>query len=177
MEDDMEDLSKNLNKYFQPEGAPVSERRYVSGLLFEGMYEVQNRKVNATQVNIKDFIRLSPNALAQGTLNSGESLDLLTTLTPAPPNQNDINFGIPYIAVYQGTIVSSPDADDQIFPQTGDNVVAEDWIVSGAFDWHAYDGTISAWSATVKNISAGLQPVWAVTQWKWCLYNSTDQEL
>lgn len=153
--------------------SPVTSPHRQSGFQFDMQSEVQGRFARLSSINIKNFILLSDNATGAGTLSNGQTAGLSSELTPAPPHQFDINFAVPYVAIYQGT---TNDANFQIYPTIGGSITPGQWTVQGALDWHLYDGIKSSWGGAITNVSAGAsKAILFITQWKWIIYNNTIQ--
>lgn len=161
-----------LNPYMMPLNAPITRPSPVAGYNFDMQNEVQGRFIRASLVNIKRFIDLTGTSSAVGTFGSGASLFLSTTLSPDPPHQFDLNFGVPYIAVYQGTAAVG---SLQIYPTLGNGIPSGRYHAYGDFDWNNWQQFNSVWSGVLENVTGGDQSILFVTQWKFITYNNTTQ--
>lgn len=166
-----------LNPYNQPLDSPIARPnvppRYIPWQ-FGRTQGYQGRQVKVSKLNVKKPFQLSALATSQGTCGNGNTLDIVTTLTPNAPHANEINFGDPYIGIYQGTAANS---DFQIYPAIGGSITPGQYLVYGGLDFQLFAGTqpgsiISAWSGYLTNVSAGNQTILLVTQWKFINMNS-----
>lgn len=160
-----------LTATLQSPDSPVyrQQQKFVPGVQFESQYEIQTRRVQASQIYVRNFVQLSGTAQATGAIGNGTTLLVSTTLTPQTPHQFDPNFAIPFIALYQGTVTIG---SAQIYPRIGSGITPGAYTVQGGFDYHAYDGTNSVWSGAITDNSAGNQTILLVTQWRWLWYNN-----
>lgn len=164
-----------LNSFLQPGDSPANnEGKNVPWK--QGVNQnIQQGRVRMSQANIKNFVQLSGFAVASGSLPSNVTANVTTQLTPQVPHQNDINFAVPYVALYEGTAISTT---MQIYPYNGSGVTPSDWLVEGgAFDLENYTGSgtntaWSWWSMKVTNKSASGKAITFVSQWRWIQYNN-----
>lgn len=162
----------NLDKYGFPAGSPISRDPSQIPWEFGVNQGIQAKRIRTSIIQIKSFTMLSGNAVGTGGIGNGSVSYLITTLTPNVPHQNDINFAIPYIALYQGTYPGNPNANYQIYPFTGGSITPFSYSVQGHTDWESYDGINSSWRGVVKNNTGGSQDITLVTQWKYIDFNS-----
>ncbi|MDE1868230.1 MAG: hypothetical protein KGI08_11060 [Thaumarchaeota archaeon] len=162
------------DKYKFPLGSPVSNNAMKPptqpAWQFGLKQKIQAHRIKATSVTLKDFVQLSNNSTASFSFSgTGQTVSFSTTLTPNPPIGTFSNFAVPYIAIYQGT---TNDANFQIYPGIGGSLLSGNYHCYGGFDWHTYDGTISAYSVTVENVNVGTPTakLFFVSQWKWLRY-------
>lgn len=164
-----------LNQFLQPKDAPVANAGTAIPWKRGILESIQQNRVVMSQANIKNFLNLSSFAVAQGSLGTGVTANVTTQLTPNTPHQFEMNFGDPYVALYEGTAIST---NNQIYPFNGSNVTPSDWLVEGgAFDLEKYTGvgTNTAWSwwgMKVTNKSGSGKSIYFVTQWRYIQYNN-----
>lgn len=162
--------SYKLDRYMNRMDSPIAQQgTYTSGVSFEMKNEVQQRFIRASLVNLKNLIQLSSSASGTGTVANADIVYLQTSLTPNVPHQRDINFAIPYVAVYLGTKNIS---GSQLYPTPATHALGTAWNVFGGFDFQAYTGTNSVWNGYLVNNSGASGTVAFYTQWKWIFYNS-----
>jgi hypothetical protein len=161
----------NLTDTMQSPDSPVyrQQKNFVNGVQFESQYEVQTRRVQASQIYIRNFVQLSSSASATGTIGNGTTLTLTSTLSPQTPHQFDPNFAVPFVALYQGTVAIG---SAQLYPKIGSGITPGAYTIQGGLDYHTYDGTNSVWGGAITDNSAGNQTILFVTQWKWIWYNN-----
>lgn len=158
-----------LNQFLQPSTSPIfSQPSFVPGMDFAMQYQVQARFLRATQTNLKNFIQLSGSASVTGTFGNGALLYLQTTLTPVPPHQNDQNFALPYVALYQGTTATGT---GQIYPQLGAGIGTDIYRIYGGLDFQNFNGTNSVWSGVIHNVAGGNVTILFATRWRYVYYN------
>lgn len=158
------------NKYLQKiNGISIKEEFFVPGIDFDKQYEVQTKKIRASRVDIQEFIQNSEIATASGTFGNGQAVTVSTTLTPQVPFQNDPNFAIPYVAMYEGTAAVG---SMQIYPRQGAGISVGDYNIYSGFDISSFNGTNSVWRAHVENVAAGDVDIYFQSQWKYIYYNA-----
>lgn len=135
---------------------------------------IESKYQKSSRLSIKTPGTLSNNAAGFGTFGNGGSLFLSTTLTPQTPHGSEMNFAIPYVAIYQGSypLSGTVDAHFQIYPTIGGSVTPFSYVVQGFFDWHLTDGTISAWGGAIQNNTGSTGTITFITQWRYLSFNS-----
>lgn len=146
------------------DGFVTTRSSRIQGLDFDSQYEVQTNRVKTGKLESKGLIENSSTETATGAFTTGQSVTLETTLGPAGGvDQSIVNMAIPYVAMYQGTIAQSA---YQFYPSIGGSISTGQYITSGGFDWHTYDGTTSVFKVYAENVSAGSVDILAKVQWK-----------
>ncbi len=162
-----------FDSYLQPKDAPIANPGKDVPWKLGVFQNLQQNRMRMSQVNVKNFVDLSGTASATGAIGNGTTLTLTTALTPNIPRQNDINYAIPYIAVYQGTQALQ---GNQIYPTLGGSITPGAYTVQGGLDYQAFSTAVpmtnSVWRGNITDNSAGNQNVLFVTQWRWIIYNS-----
>lgn len=138
---------------------------------------IQTKRIKTSAVSIASFVNfLSSTALALGTVSSGGSAFLSTTLTPQSPHATDPNFAIAYLGVFVGTSSSSYQAAQQLYPTVGGSQTPGKWDIRGDYDYNGANGTlsgtISAWNGVVINNSGATGTIQFVTRWKYINFNA-----
>jgi hypothetical protein len=173
--------SVTLDKYLQPQGAPISEPRQTIGFEFETENEMQGKVIKVTNLNVSNLVVNSVVAAgtvygSAGTIATGSTntLNITVTLTPKPPHQDVPNFGILYGAVYQGTVIT--DGDYQIWPGQGTAIGFNDYHVKSGYNYGNWNGVNSQYTIAVTNVGVAGSPNFAfIFKWKY-LDNSRKQE-
>lgn len=167
----------SLDKYMFPMDAPAS-----AGTLPPpqtpwqwGMYQkVQTRQVKVSKINVRNPGTISNLATTVGTAGAGSTLFVIDTLTPQPPHGTEMNFAVPYVAVYQGT---SAVIANQIYPILGSNISYGSWTISSDFDWGTFStsipgSVISVYTTTIHNNMGASGTFFYANQWKYLNFNS-----
>ena len=119
----------------------------VNAVDFETKYEVSSDRVNASKVNLGNFIKKSGAGTATGNFSSVQALDLSTSINYKTPKTDVLTFGVPVIGIYQGLGTAS---GDQIYPIRGSNVTFGQYdVVGGVGDFSRYNGTFCEWRAMI----------------------------
>ena len=139
----MDDYNQNLiNKV-----SPLARKVYVGALDFEGQYEVKANKLNASKVNLGEFIKRAGGGTSLGTFSSSQALNITSTITYTTPKSQKRTFGKPIVALYQGGGTLQA---DQIYPIRGTNVTLGRYdVVGGQIDYANYNGTADQWRAMI----------------------------
>lgn len=164
----------DLNKFLQPNDSPVQKENAGTLPWQIGTHEtVQQNSLRTSQVNIKRFVQLSGTASGTVGIGNGTTAFLATSLTPLSPRLYDINFAVPYIALYQGTVAVG---SMQIYPTVGSGITPGAYTVQGELDYHGFGTsnpqTLSIWKGIVTDNNAGNQTILFATIWKILNYNS-----
>jgi len=129
-------------------------------------YELKTGRIQAT-LRDNGFVDLSGGATSGGTVAAGSYAIVTTTITPnfTPQTLEYRNFGIPYIAVYEGTATVG---SMQIYPFYGNGPVKNQFNIHSGFDLNApgYTGTNSVFRISIYNTSGTTANLWVETQWK-----------
>lgn len=166
------------NKYLQPIGSPVDgvTNAQVKQVPWEwGINQkIQAKQVRLSRANIKFPFQLSDQATGSGVIGNGTTLNFTTTLTPNAPHANEINFAIPYVAIYWNT---AGIGTAQIWPQLGAGVPGTAFTVTAGFDWHLFSlgvpgSVIASFSGNITDNSMGNGTIQLVTQWEFINFNT-----
>lgn len=171
----MDNSTQQLDKFLRPVNSPIARKRgAVPSIDFSSKYQIQSRFALLSNINIKNFVQVSGTASATAATGNGTTSFLSSALTPDPPHQNDVNFAVPYVAIYQGTAATGA---NQIYPTTGASITPGAYTVQGGLDFHGFGTsdlqTLSIWKGTITDNSAGNQTFLFATFWKWLIYNSS----
>src|SRR3990167_1298751 len=114
---------------------------------FESKYEVQNNKINASKINLGNFVKQAGAGTALGTFNLTQALNLTTSITYNTPKINIRTFGLPLIGIYQG---AGTLGSNQIYPIRGGSVTLGRYdVIGGVADINNYTGTSCEWRAMI----------------------------
>lgn len=136
--------------------------------------KIQVKQGKFSRVNIKSPGTLSNQATATGTIGAGSTLFVTDTLTPQSPHGTEMNFAIPYLAVYEGT---SAIPNRQIYPLLGGSQNWGSYSFQNDFDWNTFStitpgSIISVANLTIHNNMGGAGTFFYVSQWKYLNMNS-----
>ena len=119
----------------------------VTAVEFESKYEVQNNKINASKINLGNFVKQAGAGTALGTFNLTQALNLTTSITYNTPKINIRTFGLPLIGIYQG---AGTLGSNQIYPIRGGSVTLGRYdVIGGVADINNYTGTSCEWRAMI----------------------------
>ena len=119
----------------------------VTAVEFESKYEVQNNKINASKINLGNFVKQAGAGTALGTFNLTQALNLTTSITYNTPKINIRTFGLPLIGIYQG---AGTLGSNQIYPIRGGSVTLGRYdVIGGVADINNYTGTSCEWLAMI----------------------------
>lgn len=166
----MPDYSKELgiNEFFQANNAPVTQRTdFVTGYKFSQGYEVQTKVVRASVLTIDQMVNYSGTAAATGSVAGSTMVNIAYTLSPTSAYKAQTNLGVPFIAIYEGTVV---DATKQIYPNY-QLATSGKWYGNSGFNYHGWSGTESSYVVNLYNSGAGTS-IYVVGQWKYISNNS-----
>jgi len=138
---------------------------------FDVLYQVQASKLNASKVNLANFVKFSDPGTGLGTFNLGSVLNLTSTITYNSPQILTPTFGKPSIAIYQGASVAG---SNQIYPVRGGSVTVGRYnVVGGEIDYAHYDGVSDEWRGMIIDTTGtSTQAITFVTQWVYLDYVS-----
>mgnify|MGYP001616955813 CR=1 FL=1 len=126
---------------------PNREPLVVKAVDFDMGYEVQIDRLNASKVNLGEFIKRSIGGTVLGTFNIDQALNITSTITYNTPKASNPTFGKPIVAIYQG---AGTLAANQIYPIRGGSVTLGRYdVVGGELDYATYNGTSDRWRAMI----------------------------
>jgi hypothetical protein len=120
----------------------------VNNIDFEGSFQVQNQRLNASKINLDEFAKSAAVSETLGTFTSAASFDITTEISYDTPNVNFNTFALPHVAIYEGSGSASA---DQIFPTLGANVTIGRYDIQSAFNLDSWDGTVTRWSCILTD--------------------------
>ena len=137
-------LSANLRAL---DSLPERAVKIIPGVDFESAYEVQSSRLNASKVNLGEFIKRATGGTALGTFSASQALNLTSTITYRTPKGSNRTIGNPIVGIYQGAGTAS---GSQIYPIRGTGVTLGRYdVIGGEIDYSNYNGTASQWRAMI----------------------------
>ena len=135
--------------------------------------KIQAKQVKLSRVNIKFPFQRSAQANASGSIGNGITLTFNTTLTPQSPHANEMNYAIPYVAIYWNT---AGNGNLQIWPTLG-TIPGTAFTVQAGYDWHLWSAqtpgsVISSFSGAITDNNMGNGTIQVVTQWEFINLNT-----
>lgn len=162
--------SSNLQKL----NAPITNRTpYVNGFTFDMGYEVQAKRVKASEVANDRLVQLSSVATADGTIPANDSVVVTTTLTPGVRYFGQNNLSVPYLAIYEGL---ASDGTAQLYPGHGTGIAEDRYRCNSGFSYQDFDGANSVFIVTVYNNNGTPAPIHIVTQHKYIQNNAGQSD-
>lgn len=166
-----------LNPQNQPINAPISRKQIpdkYTPFQFGRTQKIATKQIKLSKVNVTNPGTLSNIATALGTIGAGSTLFITDTLNPLPPHVNQMNFAIPYVAVYEGT---NAQAARQIYPILGGSQGYGSYSFMADNDWNQFvtdtPGSIeSAYNLTIHNNMGAAGTFLYVSQFKYFNFNS-----
>lgn len=136
--------------------------------------KLQVKQGKFSRINIKSPGTLSNQAIAIGTIGAGSTLFVTDTLTPQSPHGTEMNFAIPYVAVYEGTAATP---NRQIYPLLGGSQGWGSYSFQNDFDFNTFataspGSVISASNLTIHNNMGAAGTFLYVSIWKYLDFNS-----
>lgn len=144
----MQDYSNlGLNSKLRKLDSLATRGKIVDNLEFEASYQVQVDRINASKVNLGEFVKRATGGTVLGTFSTSQALNLTSTITYNKPKASNRTFGIPIVGIYDGAGTA---AADQIYPVRGvDTVLGRFDIIGGEMDYSNYNGTASQWRGMI----------------------------
>lgn len=162
-------MNPKLNSRLQPSDSLPARQEYVPAIQFESNYEVQGQKINASRVNIRNFVQNIATSSGTFAITNNTIVSLSTTARNAVPKLNDPSFALPHVALYLGTAAVGT---NQIYPVVGAGIAAGSYNVWSGFDAHTFDGTLTTFGVSLTNQSGATGTVFYKIAWKYLQYNS-----
>ncbi len=136
--------------------------------------KIQAKRAKFSQINVKNPGTVSNIASATGTIGAGSTLFVIDTLTPQTPHGTEMNFAIPYLAVYEGT---SAIPNKQIYPILGGSQSWGSYSFQNDLDWNTFataspGSVISVNNLTIHNNMGAAGTFFYVSQYKYLNFNS-----
>lgn len=160
-----------MNSPISPGTLPLKQTAWEFG----NYQKIQAKQVKASRMNIRSPFQLSAQATGSGIIGNGTTLLFKTTLTPNAPHANEMNFAIPYVAIYWNTAgVGSL----QIFPTVGAGITSGTaFSVEAGYDWHLFSSQtpgsiIASFAGKITDNSMGNGTIQLVTQWQFANFNT-----
>jgi|SRR6185437_2438372 len=135
---------------------------------------LQVKQAKFSKINIKSPGTISNSATLTGTIGAGSTQFITDTLTPQSPHGTEMNFAIPYLAVYEGTAAIP---NRQIYPTLGGSQSYGSYSFMCDNDWNTFStatigSVISAFTMTIHNNMASPGTYYFVSQYKYLNLNS-----
>lgn len=157
-----------LDEFLQPVDAPVTTKRdFTTGYKFSQGYEVQTKAIRASILTVENLVYISPLATGVGSVAGSTMVDITFTLSPTDQYKRQINMGVPFIAIYEGT---ARDLSKQIYPNY-QLITSGKWYGNSGFDYAQYNGTNSVYVVNLYLNGAGTS-IYIEGQWKYIANNS-----
>lgn len=165
------------NKYGQPLNAPIAQGT-VSPAIPPWQYgvkqKIQAKQAKFSKINLTMPGTLSVSKIVTGTISAGSTQSITHSLAFQTPHAQDINYAIPYIAVYEGTAAIPA---RQIYPILGGSQSYGSYSISGGFDFNVFGttlpgSTVSAYSLQIHNNMGGAGTYYYISQYKYFNFNS-----
>ena len=154
-----------------PVDSPIVRNQGSSVPDYETKFEVRTNSIKTSKTNVGELPRLSDAGTASGDFSTDTALNLTTTLTFNNPFAASKMMAIPYVALYQGTVVTGT---AQIYPIRGSGVTLGRYDVQGAFDYQGWDLINARWRGMVVDSNGtSAQSVTFVARWMYIDYKST----
>ena len=168
---------QQLNQYGQPIDAPIAQGTIAPPLppWQDGVKQkIQAKQAKFSRINLTNPGTLSVAKTVTGTIGAGSTQQITHSLTFQSPHGTDLNFAIPYIAVYEGT---APITNRQIYPLLGTLQSYGTYSFQGGFDYEVFKSTIpgsvvSAYSLQIHNYATIAGTYYYISQYKYLNFNS-----
>ena len=146
----------------------------VNAVDFETKYEVSSDRVNASKVNLGNFVKRQVGGSAMGTFTSFQAFDLTSTITYKTPQGANPTFGKPIVGIYQGAGTAG---SNQIYPIRGGSVTLGRYdVVGGEMDYSHYNGVSDEWRAMLIDTNGTSSQVFTfIADWIFADYVSGSQ--
>ena len=160
-----------------PQGSPIAQVPYQRQVPWEfGINQrIQTKQIKTSRVNIKNAIILSAGANTTGTIGAGSTSIITNTLTPNIPHANEINFAMPFAALYQGTAAIQA---NQIWPTLGASGTWGNWTIQAGYDYDNFAFRTTPGSVnsnlllTIHNNQGIAGTVYYISIFKYLQYNN-----
>lgn len=150
----------------------LADQKRVPGARFESIYEVQNKILKGSRVNLDGIVKLTAPNSGTADFSLGSALNLASTISFDSPQQNKKTFGHPFVSIYQG---SAPLGSNQIYPNRGGSVTIGRYTVQADHNYHNYNGTFDNWQALlVDTTGTNTQVIAFYAQWIFIDYTAQD---
>lgn len=163
-------LNSNLRKK-----TALTERREKpkTAIDFDSTYEVKTNKLDASKINLGEFIKRSAGGTALGTFSTSTALNITSQITYNKPHASVRTFGKPVVAIYQG---AGTLGSNQIYPIRGGSVTLGRYdVVGGVNDYAYYDGTTDNWRAMIVDTNGtSTQVVTFAADWIFTDYRTQE---
>lgn len=160
-----QDSSFQLDKYFRPLNSPITNNKgRMTGIEFDRTFEVQATRIKASQSATRNLVQISELGEATGSFDTGQAVELATTLAPANTFSQSRMLATPYVDVYEGTAAVG---SMQIYPSMGAGIANGDYEVMSGYDLADFDEYIENFKITVENVAAGAVSIYFRTRWRY----------
>lgn len=149
------------NNLMSANGIAAMDRGFVDDYKFSINY--QQSKTLVSKINVEELVKTSALGSASADFSVSPILTFSTTLTYVTPHAYEKIFGIPYIALYQGTTING---STQIWPVRGGSVTAGRYDVQGAYDYQGWDEISSKYRGIIIDTNGtSTQTLVLLTKW------------
>ena len=163
-----------LNQYLQGTSSITAQGSIVTAVEFDVKYEVSSDKLNASKVNLGNFIKRQAGGSAMGTFTSSQAFDVTSSITYKTPKGANPTFGKPIVGLYQG---AGTLGSNQIYPIRGGSVTLGRYdVVGGQMDYSHYNGTADEWRGMLIDTNGTSNQVFTfIADWIFADYVSGNQ--
>jgi hypothetical protein len=140
-----------LNSKLQATTSPITTQTYTPAYDFGSSYEVQSNRLITSKIIVENFIKRTGFSSATASFATNQTLNITTTASFKDPNRFKAMFGIPYVSIWEGTVMAGT---TEIYPIKG-TAVAGTYTVTSGFDYQAWAGTPSLVYRTQITRNAG----------------------
>lgn len=143
--------SLGLNSKMQATTSPIANQQYTPAYDFSYLYEVQSNRLITSKIIVTNFIKRTGFTSATASFATNDTLNITTTASFEDPNRFKALFGIPYVSLWEGTVMAG---STEIYPIKG-TAVAGTYTVTSGFDYQGWQGTPSLVYRTQITRNAG----------------------
>lgn len=147
-------------------GSLRDKAKYVDGLSFDGIYEVQTKKLKTGAVNVGNLVLLSGTADATGTVSNASHLVFTTSIVPAVGFTGNRIGGWASMEIYEGTAV---DGTMIVFPAPGAGIASDRWRFSSGYTQLGGSEINHQYRVMAYNNSGATGTVYGVAKWKYIM--------
>lgn len=163
-----------LNSHLQPENAIPARQQYTPGIQFDALYEVQARRVRASQVVNNQLVQFSGGATGSGTIAASGTTTVTTDLSPTSIYVNQYIQGNPMVAIYEGTAAVG---SMQIYPAVGAGISAGKFVCQSGYDYRRWNTTlgtaaVDTFTVTVRSTAGTTANLYVETRWRYVQNNA-----
>ncbi len=167
-----------INDYGQPLDSPINQQGSLPTPVVPWKYginqKLQYKQGKFSRLNIKNPGTNSNQASLTSTIGAGSTQFITDTLIPQPPHGTEMNFAIPYVAVYEGTAATP---NRQIYPILGGAQNYGSYAFQCDNDFNTFStilpgSVISVFTMQIHNNMASPGTFFFVSQFKYLNFNT-----